>query len=177
MIRMATPLSSGSPRNLSEPIVAGGAQLCVQADPREVTSLEQDIVGCGPLDAALGMQMPTLRARKVIYTVLVIGAGAVWLPYIVLGLVVGIGALGLLCVLSLLRCIWVLPVESRFSRGFYSVAIHPGHHHVRLPGLPCGMGGAFNARPLVIAGVRGAPADDRFNRPSGSACLARLIIR
>jgi hypothetical protein len=72
------------------------------------------------------MQMPTLRARKVIYTVLVIGAGAVWLPYIVLRFVVGIGALGLLCVLSLLRCIWVLPVESRFSRGFYSVAITLG---------------------------------------------------
>jgi hypothetical protein len=32
MIRMATPLSSGSPRNPSEQIVAGGAYLFVQAD-------------------------------------------------------------------------------------------------------------------------------------------------
>jgi hypothetical protein len=75
---------------------------------------------------SLGAQMPNLRTRKIIYTVLVIGCAAAWLPWIMLGFIVGIGALGLLSVLSLLRCIWVLPVDGRFSRGFYSAAIATG---------------------------------------------------
>lgn len=72
------------------------------------------------------VRFPTLRARKTIYTVVTIIAGVSWLPIMLLGMIVGVGALGLFCILSLLRCIWVMPVESGFVRGFYTATISLG---------------------------------------------------
>jgi hypothetical protein len=70
--------------------------------------------------------MPKLRTRKIIYAVLVMVGSAVWLPLMLLGFIVAIGAVGLLCVAALLRCIYALPVEDRFSRSFYSAMIAIG---------------------------------------------------
>lgn len=64
-----------------------------------------------------------MRTRKIVYTVVTIIAAVIWLPIMLPGMIVGIGALGLFCVLSLLRCIWVIPVKRGFVRGYYTATI------------------------------------------------------
>lgn len=68
----------------------------------------------------------SLRARKAVYLMLALAACVVWLPLAFAGIAFIVGAVGLLSIGALLRCIFALPVTSRFSRRYFSAAISVG---------------------------------------------------
>lgn len=67
-----------------------------------------------------------LRTRKAIYLTLTLAACVVWLPLAFVGIAFIVGAVGLLSIGALLRCIFALPVTSIFSRRYFSAAISVG---------------------------------------------------
>jgi len=67
--------------------------------------------------------MVTLCTRKTVYKTVTIIAGLIWLPLMVVGLIVGIGVLGLFCIVNLLRCISEMLIEGGFERGLYTVTM------------------------------------------------------
>lgn len=67
-----------------------------------------------------------LRSRKMIYLALATIGSVVWIPLAFAGIALVIGAFGLLSIGALFRCIFALPVTSKFSRRYFSVAISPG---------------------------------------------------
>ena len=63
-----------------------------------------------------------------------------------MGMIVGVGALGVLCILSLLRCIWVMPVEHKGVRNFYAAMISLGIILL----IPCMVVVAIGTGPLTL---------------------------
>lgn len=68
----------------------------------------------------------SLRVRKAIYLTLALVACVVWVPLSLVGIAFFVGAVGLLSIGALFRCILALPVTSSSSRWYFSVAISVG---------------------------------------------------
>ena len=72
------------------------------------------------------LHAPSLKCRKALYLVLAIPSAVVWFPISVLGLGFFVGAIGVVALPVLVRCILKLPISDGRARRYYGVLIFLG---------------------------------------------------
>lgn len=72
------------------------------------------------------LHAPSLRVRKVLYLVLAIPSAIVWFPISVLGLGFFVGAIGVVALPVLIRCVLKLPISGAGARRYYGALVFLG---------------------------------------------------
>lgn len=96
---------------------------------------------------------PSLRWRKALYLVLAIPSAIIWFPVSVLGLGIFIGAIGVVALPVLVRCIIKLPIEGDPARRYYGSLIFLGELTLGILMAAYLVSGEEVVLPVVLSGI------------------------